>query len=91
MGRPFQSTKLDEREAWRLYGLGKSDAEIAAACGVHKNTIQGWRNRYMLKSNRKKPRKMTQLELDAIAARKAGMTYGEYKSQQRLGLIGGKK
>lgn len=89
MGKAFQHTRLNEAEAWRLYGLGKSDIEIAAACGVHKNTVLGWRQRNMLKAKPQRKNKLTQLELDAIEARKMGLTYGQYKTQQAL--TGGKK
>lgn len=91
MGKPFQRGKIDEREMWRLYSLGKTDEQIAEALDIHKNTVQGWRKRNCLSVNKKINRKLTQLEQDAIAARMAGMTYGQYKAQQSLGLIGGKK
>ena len=78
--------------AWYHYEAGETDAEIAEACGVSVSTVQNWRKRNSLTSNQawaevKKRRKLTQLEQDAIAARAAGMTYGEYKVAQRKGEI----
>ena len=103
---------IDDGIAWHHYNAGKADAEIAAACGVHKNTVANWRRRNRLHANmpqkitkeaqpterKKKERVLTPLELDARAAREAGMTYGQYKAQQYiekqrivLGKRGGKK
>lgn len=88
---------IDERTAWDCYKAGKTDAEIAQACGVHKNTVANWRRRNTLHANtpqkkqkeeqaarKKKERVLTPLEQDAKAAREAGLTYGQYKAQQYL-------
>ena len=91
MGKPFQRGRIDEREAFRLYYLGKTDEYIAEALDVNRKTVAAWRKRNMLGINRKVVRKLTQLEIDTIEAGKAGMTYGQYKLQQSLGLMGGKK
>lgn len=86
---------IDERTAWDCYNAGKTDAEIAQACGVHKNTVANWRKRNKLHANtpqkkkqeeqatrKKKERVLTPLERDAKAARAAGLTYGQYKAKQ---------
>lgn len=102
MGRDINVGKkksvLDEGTAWNHYNAGKADAEIAAACGVHKNTVANWRKRNKLYANmpqritkeaqpterKKKERVLSPLEQDARAAREAGMTYGQYKAQQYI-------
>lgn len=88
---------IDDSCAWHHYNLGKTDAEIAAACGVHKNTVANWRKRHMLSArvpqkqkkeaqpqHAKKERILTPLERDAVAAREAGLTYGKYKARQYI-------
>lgn len=85
--------KIDEAKCWSLYNAGKTDLEIATECGLHINTVNSWRKRNGLPVNRgaaRRRRKLTQLEKDAIEARKAGMTYGQYKAQQILVVVGGK-
>ena len=75
----------DKKLAFELYGEGKSDREIAEACGICRETVASWRKRCGLPANECQPIKkkgLTQLEQDAIAARKAGLTYGQYKAQQ---------
>lgn len=83
---------LSDSMAWYHYNAGETDAQIAEACGVSVNTVRNWRKRNSLACNQawadhKKKRKLTQLELDAKAARAAGMTYGQYKVSQRKGEI----
>ena len=81
--------KLDVKKAWALYSDGAHDEAIAEGCDVGVDTIRNWRKRCGLPANYK-PKKMehlTQLEKDAIAARKAGLTYGEYKSKQACGKL----
>ena len=87
---------FDERAALRYYNDGLSDQHIADNCGVCKDTIRNWRKRMGLAVNvvcrqvqkNDKPTtpenddQITPLERDAIAARKAGMTYGQYKAKQ---------
>ena len=75
----------DKKLAFELYKEGKTDKEIAEACGISNTTVQTWRKRQGLPVNvgKKKTRKLTPLEADAVAARKAGLTYGQYKAQQR--------
>lgn len=101
MGRDINVGKkkrvIDEGMAWHHYNAGKADAEIADACGVHKNTVANWRRRNKLHANtpqklkkeqqaerKKKERVLSPLEQDARAAREAGMTYGQYKAQQYI-------
>ena len=91
---------IDERIAWDCYKAGKTDAEIAQACGVHKNTVANWRRRNTLHANtpqkkqkeeqaarKKKERVLSPLEQDAKAAREAGLTYGQYKAQQYIDAL----
>ena len=87
---------LDEQAAFRYYNSGLSDQHIADNCGVCKETIRNWRKRMGLTVNivcgqvqkkdkpttPKKDDQITPLERDAIAARRAGMTYGQYKAKQ---------
>ena len=71
--------RLDLGEAMRLYNKGYSDAEIASHCHTHLSTVREWRRRMDLPPNQKaKKRRLTKLEMDAIAANALGMTYGQY-------------
>lgn len=81
--------KLDSKLAGQLYNEGAGDKEIAEACGVKVDTIRGWRKRCGLPANYepKNPEYLTQLEKDAIKARKMGLTYGQYKAKQFCGEI----
>lgn len=76
--------KLDTKLAGQLYTEGKSDKEIAAACDMTQETIRNWRKRCGLPAHYepKGEDNLTQLEKDAIAARKADLSYGQYKVQQ---------
>lgn len=76
--------KLNTALAGKLYMDGKSDKEIAEACGMTRETIRNWRQRCGLPANYepKDESHLTQLEKDAIAARKAGLSYGQYNAQQ---------
>ena len=86
--------RLDDRLAWEHYNAGETDAQIAEALGVHKNTVNNWRRRQKLLSNcpqnrakeiaRRKGRELSPLEQDVRAAREAGLTYGQYKAQQYI-------
>lgn len=87
---------IDDRKALTWYNAGLTDQQIADNFGVHKETVRNWRRRMGLASHaaevHKKEKKLTPLERDAIAAREAGMTYGQYKSQQSLAAKkGGRK
>lgn len=90
---------IDQRVARELYEKGLSDPKIGEALGVSKSVISGWRKRNSLPPNiecthRKRPRQLTPLERDAIAAREAGLTYGQYKARQYAAAhpwIGGRK
>ena len=85
---------LDNNQAMELWKQGKADKEIAIALDVSLNSVRNFRHRNKLPINKadgtrvshypkKKEKYLTPLEKDAIAARQAGMTYGEYKAQQR--------
>ena len=63
----------------RLYNKGEPDNYIAKVCGVTRGAVLDWRRRMGLDKNPdKKERRLSPLELDAIAARAVGMTYGQY-------------
>ena len=81
--------KLDSLLAGSLYSEGAGDKTIAEACGVTADTIRNWRKRCGLPANYepKSEKHLTQLEKDAIAARKAGLTYGQYKARQCGGAL----
>lgn len=74
----------------RLYDEGKTDEKIAELCGVKPGAVAYWRRlerRSKLKEPKPKPkpaRKLTRLEQTAIAARRAGMTYGEYMVERGI-------
>lgn len=74
---------LNTKLAGELYQKGMSDKEIAENCGVSTTTVRNWRKRAGLVANygKKKERYLTPLEKDAIAARKAGLSYGQYKAK----------
>lgn len=78
------SKKLDTKLAGQLYSENAGDRTIAEACGVTAETIRNWRKRCGLPANYepKSEEHLTQLEKDAIAARRAGLTYGQYKARQ---------
>lgn len=89
--------RIDYAKVSELYWEGASDREIADAFKCAPRTISEWRQRQKLPANAghgkpieikpaKKQRQITPLEQDAIDARKAGMTYGQYKAQQYLEL-----
>ena len=79
---------LDTEEAMELWQAGATDEEIMQACNVTIETVRKFRRLRGLSVNAapKKPKKrgrtLTKLEQDAIAARKAGMSYGQWKAQQ---------
>lgn len=77
---------LDAAAALDYYNRGFSDKDIADNCGVCRETIAKWRRSNGFPANHpqpvKKQRKLSPLVMDAIAAREAGMTYGQYKAQQ---------
>lgn len=85
---------VDYTKVLELYYEGKTDQEIADHCGCVRATIGEWRRRQKLPANiaeredrkkrAKKQNDLTPLEQDAIAAREAGMTYGQYKAQQYI-------
>ena len=79
--------KLNTKLAGELYREGASDADISKGCGVSVETVRNWRKRCGLLSNyeKKSESQLTQLERDAIAARKAGLNYGVWKAQQHSG------
>lgn len=81
--------KLDTKLAGQLYSENAGDKAIAEACGVTVATVQSWRKRCGLPANfePKSEEHLTQLEKDAIAARKAGLTYGQYKARQYDGSL----
>ena len=91
---PKKRKVIDDRTAWEHYNAGETDAQIAEACGVHKNTVNNWRRRQGLLSHspqnkaraerEKKARELPPLARDARAAREAGLTYGQYKAQQYI-------
>lgn len=76
--------KLDANLAGQLYSENAGDSAIAEACGVTVETIRNWRKRCGLPANYepKNEEHLTQLEKDAIAAHRMGLTYGQYKAQQ---------
>lgn len=100
MGKEISLKKkhvISDHTAWQHYNAGETDAEIAAACGVHKNTVANWRKRHKLYANtpqkkkkeeqtarKKTERVLSPLEQDARAAREMGLTYGQYKARQYL-------
>ena len=86
---------LDKEKAMELWDQGKMDKEICAECNVSEQTVKNWRHRNKLPINKangtrsdcygrsRRKKHLSQLEMDAIAARQAGMTYGQYKARQR--------
>lgn len=83
----FAKRSVNERIAWERYDAGESDEQIADACGCCKETVRKWRNLNNLPRNiveRRSKKSLSPLVLDCIAAREAGMTYGQYKAQQYL-------
>lgn len=94
MAKTHGARCIDYDAVMQLYLEGKTDRQIADACRCSYRTIELWRQLRKLPTNRdaakgkaeEKPEKKvhyrTPLEEDAIAAREAGMTYGQYKAQQ---------
>lgn len=71
--------------AKQLYGMGLPDREIAHCCGVSVSTVLRWRQAHGLRPNPEMARATgpeEQLTIDAIAARKHGMSYGQYMVQK---------
>lgn len=84
---------FDRERAMALWLEGATDEEIMAEMDVTISPIRKWRAANNLQRNKptgvekkpvkKKPaKKLTNLERDAIAAREAGLTYGQYKAQE---------
>ena len=73
--------------AKQLYGMGLPDREIAHCCGVSVSTVFRWRQAHGLRSNPEMARATgpeEQLTIDAIAARKHGLSYANYIAQKPL-------
>lgn len=71
--------------AKQLYGMGLPDREIAHCCGVSVSTVFRWRHAHGLRPNQDFQRATgpeEQLTIDAIAARKHGLSYGQYMVQK---------
>lgn len=82
----FPKGRLDPRLAISLWEQGFCDAEIAAASGVHSETVAQWRRKSGLKPNIKRPsreraRVNTAERIAAInaEARAHGMSYGQWR------------
>lgn len=77
--------RLDLKLVRKLYGMGLPDREIAHCCGVSVSTVLRWRHAHGLRPNPEMARATgpeEQLTIDAIAARKHGMSYGQYMAQK---------
>ena len=73
--------------AKQLYDMGLPDREIAHCCGVSSSTVLRWRHAKGLPPNYDFERATgpeEQLTIDAVAARKHGMSYGQYIAQKPL-------
>ena len=80
--------RIDLDKAMRLYNKGEPDNHIAKVCGVTRGAVLDWRRRMGLEKNPdQKKYTLSPLELDAIAARAAGMTYGQYIAAGRPGRV----
>lgn len=76
---------FDRQAALEYYNRGMTDKEIADNCGVKVKTIAAWRRSMGFLANAQssaKKQEQSPLVRDTIAARKLGMTYGQYKAQQ---------
>ena len=85
---------LDLALAKQLYGMGLPDREIAHCCGVSVSTVLRWRHSLGLPPNYDFDRAtgpMEQLTIDAIAARKHGLSYGQYMAQKSLLLAAARR
>ena len=84
----YERGQLDVVKALELWRQGMADHEIAAVCGVKRNTVGTWRRKNKLVANRKATLAhkrsgghLSKLSQDAAAARAMGMNYGVYKAQ----------
>ena len=77
---------LDTNLALKLYNMGLTDKEIAHCCGVDMSNVCRWRHVHGLRYNREGEERamgaMEQLTIDAVEARRLGMTYGQYMAQK---------
>ena len=80
MSRTDPRVRLDKDAARRLYLNGKSDIQIALALGCSDRTIQNWRQKNKLRKNTAEHAPISKLAADAVAARRAGVNYGQYKA-----------
>lgn len=80
----MRTSTINEDAAMELYKSGKRDFEIAEECNVSKYAVQRWRARNgLLPNKRKPPEEMSSLVMTALAARRHGMTYGQWMSMRR--------
>ncbi|BAK99724.1 hypothetical protein OBV_25260 [Oscillibacter valericigenes Sjm18-20] len=80
----MRTSTINEDVAMELFRDGKRDFEIAEECNVSKYAVQRWRARNGFLSNKRKPHdEMSGLALTALAARKHGMTYGQWMAMRR--------
>ena len=70
----------DANHARKLYDKGRTDVEIAAACGISAETVRKWRLRNNLPVNTADKKKSQRSSLAQVVAeaRAKGMTYGQY-------------
>ena len=79
MGSSFY--RLDKEYALYVYNQGCTDDQIADRLGSNVRAVERWRKSMGLEKNERSRENLSKLERDAIAARKAGMTYGQYKAR----------
>ena len=73
--------------AKQMYGMGLPDREIAHCCGVSVSTVLRWRHANGLRPNPEMARAAgpeEQLTIDSVAAKKHGLSYGQYKANEHL-------
>lgn len=80
---------FDEELVMKLYKEGKNDVQIAEEMGISQWAVAKWRYSKGLESNffTKNRRRISQIDIDAAAAHKLGLTYGEYKRREAFGNV----
>lgn len=73
---------LDREYALYVYNQGYTDEQIADRLGSNVRAVERWRKFMGLEKNERSRENLSKLERDAIAARKAGLTYGQYKARE---------